>query len=99
MNLIDPFNRRRVDADEIIQTRANVELGIVRFATSHARLLRQRFKWTFILRRYRNSPELTTNHTKYTNKENANMEIVRGVAIRGRLKFRRYPRCADATWG
>ena len=30
--------------------------------------------------RYRASPELTTNHTKYTNKENANMEIVRGVA-------------------
>ena len=30
--------------------------------------------------RYRASPELTTNHTKYTNKENANVEIVHGVA-------------------
>ena len=33
--------------------------------------------------RYRISPEFTTNHTKYTNKENANEEIVRGVAFRG----------------
>ena len=36
---------------------------------------------------HRASPELTTNHTKYTNhkkKENAYKEIVRGVALRGR---------------
>ncbi len=37
MNFSDTFNGRQVDADEIIQTGTNVELGIVRFATSHAR--------------------------------------------------------------
>ena len=37
MNFSDTFNGRQVDADEIIQTGTNVELGIVRFATAHAR--------------------------------------------------------------
>ena len=34
--------------------------------------------------RYRTSPEFTTNHTKYTNKENANEEILHGVAFQVR---------------
>gem|GEM_PF-5529846 len=33
MNFINAFNGSQVDANEMIQSRANVELGIVRFAT------------------------------------------------------------------